>query len=1080
MSIRITRNENGNCITFIGSSQPAYWNSCLSGQVNSEDATRINVVNDVRTTDSANPVYEFFGVPYTEFQDKDGSSFADSATTAAYITAQANVVSGGTVQFGATDAISFSRDNTNTSILTSIGNNYGVNSIVAVGEADGTISINENVAGGSTLIKSIRSAYVTVSGQTQAQTLSSVVNSLNALFSVTPVGGGADDIFASYTYSNGSATMLPFGDVTVAGTSATKGTNTGSNVNDGVYSTTRPISDNGEYFEFNNTGNDYKRKFVIGLKLTSEITSDAVLVDNTTVGEDMALAVRLKANATYEHSPYGAVIENGFYSNPQKSTLYRAGIDTDGRLFVSHFDEDDQAWQVIVRSALITGNEEYSLVLFLNEDNSVVTTTVDSKKIVDGSIVLNYRYIESPDGEFYYPLFSTEAEANYKDELGGFAGTSHSHIFVDELPSANTWYMPSNGGTQAGASAPTNSAGITYSEINTGADSNYAPPAFTVADLTVNENTAINYQVSTTGDWTTTITGLMTPLTLSGNNIIGTTQEVTGYANVSPSIVQTATVTKTNAFGSTSTSFDIMVVNTTVNTNPITGFTHLTGSTAMVDSDTLGDGGAVSFDNLLDDGNRFHISKEFIDATLIPATPNAGDTIYIGIPVASPNWGSITKDDFVFCWKFQRDTQGSRYKIYRTGLGLSDSYGIWLISGSSLLYDFYISNKGGVLELTGDQYQFVKDNEPTVTDGGAWSISRVLTGQATESKTLVMAAVSCTPDITLTNLSEYALPSTSTLLTNWDKAIASDQYHEYMSANNSGDLYNPWSQTASSSSPQSYVQSGKVSTSANSRPWAMATVVYMEETKPCVIFGTHGSNNGGVSMNSGSAQTPVDKIDFFFGQRDLYNTSYGTGDNGVYFRFDKPVTGWYGYYIDHNGYRETAASVTLANVSNAFRIKQVDLSTGTVTDVVGTWALAGTGDMMIYMRNRKYYLGKAGSTSANPSNSLIKHASFVASLLDNGSNLPNDARISMMVRDPMQYRLDYFVGGSFAFFDRGSGSFAYSSYAQYQLHTWLFGDGQNDSFPNIKLAGGFSTSFQLSLYNYNVTSFETVVIPGLT
>ena len=966
MPIRITRNENGNCITFVGSSQPAYWNSCLSAEVNEEDSNRVNVVNDIRTTNAESPVYEFYAVPYTEFRDKDGGSFADSATAAAYITAQANVSTNGILQFGATDGINFSRDNTNTSILVSTGNSYSVNSISAVGLADGTISIKQKVASGTDIMVGIRPNYVTIEGQSQVKTLTSVVNSLNALFSATPVGSGVEDIFSSYTYSSGSSTMAHFGDVSFVISFgqpiALKNTNTGSSLNDGIYSTTRPVKDNGEYFDFDNTGHDAKRKFVIGLKLTSEITDSTVFSTNTEAGEGMALAVRLKPNTSYEHSPYGAVIENGFYARPQASSKYRAGIDSDGRLFISHFEEEAQEWQVIVRSAFPSGGEEYSLVIFLNEDSARCSNVVSTNKITDGSVTLNYRYIESPNGSFYYPLFSSQEEANYLDELRGGAGTSHTHVFADELPTANAWYMPSTGGSHDAIEAPSNTDLVTYSGVSTGADADFVPADFAIANQTGNESTVVNLQINpTSSSYTTTITGLPSGLTVSGNYLVGTLPPVTGSLSTNPTDVYTFTITRTNSYGNSTQDFNYTVVNTTIDTTPISGFTgadgsvemvdpntlnggsaliidniiedgkrfnineefvtanvlpalqtagdyvyvgfkrddaawdsisledfelgfrfgyssataytvtrggngtaqpsithtvtstspnsigfdfylsnevgvleanahsssesrdgersvanggiftfssstdtgvtksrsivvalevgastnmtitesnlseytmpvppvsptpiigltHVTGSTFMVDDNTLGAGSAISFDNLLEDGNRFHISKEFVDANIVTGLFNVGDMAFIGIPATGADFSTtITKSQFDICWVFERITS-SAFKIYRTGATLSNTSSNFGVSSGSLLYDFYISNQGGVLELTGDQHQFVKDNEFSLADGGTWSLSKVLTGQAVESKTIVMAAMYCTPDISLNNLFEYALP----------------------------------------------------------------------------------------------------------------------------------------------------------------------------------------------------------------------------------------------------------------------------------------------------------------------------------
>ena len=92
MGMRIVRNAEGNCINFVGSSNPAYWNACLSGQINELDANAVDVINDIRTANDENTQYEFYGIDYTEFLDKDGNAFADAQAAVEYINANANVL----------------------------------------------------------------------------------------------------------------------------------------------------------------------------------------------------------------------------------------------------------------------------------------------------------------------------------------------------------------------------------------------------------------------------------------------------------------------------------------------------------------------------------------------------------------------------------------------------------------------------------------------------------------------------------------------------------------------------------------------------------------------------------------------------------------------------------------------------------------------------------------------------------------------------------------------------------------------------------------------------------------------------
>ncbi len=93
MIIRIVRNESGNCINFYGSSNPTYWNACLSGEVDLEDNTLVNIVNDIKTSANGTKEYEFFKIPYTVFRDADGNTFADANAVASYIDINGNVTS---------------------------------------------------------------------------------------------------------------------------------------------------------------------------------------------------------------------------------------------------------------------------------------------------------------------------------------------------------------------------------------------------------------------------------------------------------------------------------------------------------------------------------------------------------------------------------------------------------------------------------------------------------------------------------------------------------------------------------------------------------------------------------------------------------------------------------------------------------------------------------------------------------------------------------------------------------------------------------------------------------------------------
>ena len=94
MAITIIRNQEGNCITFQGSTNPAYFNACLSGEVagTGDLAQYVNVRNDIASA-GGNDVYEFYQIDYTEFRTEEGLPFASAQAAADYITAKGNVLS---------------------------------------------------------------------------------------------------------------------------------------------------------------------------------------------------------------------------------------------------------------------------------------------------------------------------------------------------------------------------------------------------------------------------------------------------------------------------------------------------------------------------------------------------------------------------------------------------------------------------------------------------------------------------------------------------------------------------------------------------------------------------------------------------------------------------------------------------------------------------------------------------------------------------------------------------------------------------------------------------------------------------
>ena len=198
MAIRIVRNEQGNCINFHGATNPTYWNSCLSGSVDADDTSTVNVINDIITAQTGETQYEFFRIPFTEFVDAEGNGFADAQAAADYITEKANVVGlgGGGTDLTGTD-VCFKLDETSTSIMLDNGFSYGVNTIKAVNTGDGLITIKSQLGDIVHFTKLDSSSVCDGDGNTISGGLNDVINYLNELFTV----GAFESVVISDPYS---------------------------------------------------------------------------------------------------------------------------------------------------------------------------------------------------------------------------------------------------------------------------------------------------------------------------------------------------------------------------------------------------------------------------------------------------------------------------------------------------------------------------------------------------------------------------------------------------------------------------------------------------------------------------------------------------------------------------------------------------------------------------------------------------------------------------------------------------------------------------------------------------------------
>ena len=452
MAIRIARNEQGNCINFHGSSNPTHWNACLSGEVDSNDTNTVNVINDIITAQTGTTQYEFFRVPYTEFVDIDGNAFASAQEAADYITAKANVT--GFSNEESTDLIGqtvcFKLDDTSTSIMLDNGYSYGVNTIKAVPDADGTIHIKSEL-GDITYFKGLEVGNACIDSSIVSGGLNDIANTLNELFTVgafeavvitdpeatTVADVGGVDAGGYVTGANGED---PLGDDVYV--------NNGSNSLAG-YLTTETINQAGEYFTF-----DIRNEGQIGFGLvhTQDSFDDGKWSGSSYYADPSKFATQNSAHFGFQFSHWFHPTPNGSWTNYGANTSYitgagwsnwdakqdwldgepvkiKVGIDNNGYIGIYSLNNDGVTWKLHARTsyALPEGGE-YRLGIKSANSTPRVATAAKVHLLPEVAPTMYFRYIESPDGVFQYPLFATTEEAEYYDEQAGGSGTYHSHV----------------------------------------------------------------------------------------------------------------------------------------------------------------------------------------------------------------------------------------------------------------------------------------------------------------------------------------------------------------------------------------------------------------------------------------------------------------------------------------------------------------------------------------------------------------------------------------------------------------------------------------------------------------------------
>ena len=504
------------------------------------------------------------------------------------------------------EVLDFKLDATSTSIMLDNGYAYGVNTIKAVDTGDGLITI-KSIQGDLEHWIKLDHTNVTVDGDSVSGGLNDVINTLNELFTV----GAFEAVVISDPYSTlvadvaGVATTEAGG---AQGTAIETGTDeygaTTSGYNAGGYKTPETINQAGEYFTF-----DIRNEGIIGFGLIpSQADYDAGNYNGNSSYADPSTFCNGVNSGHYGYqfshwfhpSPdgpwtnYGAntgySMREGWSSSTKafrysdegadwiagNPTKIKVGIDANNFIEIAYYDASEGLFIPIARTSYPVPNGlEYHLGIKFGDTTVRLVGIPKIHELEDLAPTMNFRYIESPDGVYNYPIFATEEEANYYDLQEGGAGTSHTHTYADD-PTNTTWYMPDTNSTMTATAPPTNAQtfegnAINWTEVTSLTNADLTPTAFSANDITQEEGTNVNIQVTPQGAvWSTSVS-----ISPSGSGLVydGYSLVQGTLADVGADTTYTITVTRANSYGSSVGSMTITATDVAPPTTNLTPFT---------------------------------------------------------------------------------------------------------------------------------------------------------------------------------------------------------------------------------------------------------------------------------------------------------------------------------------------------------------------------------------------------------------------------------------------------------------------------------------------------------------------------
>ena len=713
-----------------------------------------------------------------------------------YINGQANLspnISGGdgsgTDLIG--ESVCFHLDATSTSILMDSGQHFGVNTIKAIANSGNIDIVSIDTNDSITHFTNIEVGNACIDDTVVPGGLNDVIDALNELFTV-----GA---FESVVIRDPFSTMI----ADVSGVDIVNPNYIGNSIDpvgNDVFASSSSNSLNGylsdefidqagEYFSF-----DIRVESIIGMGLvhTQDSYNDGYYVGSGTYANPTTFGTVNNQHYGFQFSHWFHPTPNGPWTNYGAGTSYvagpgwsnvnkrfmssdegadwlagnpvkmRVGLDANGFISIDYYDVSEAEWIVCARTSYsMQEGTKLRLGIKMGSTTSRLYSLPKVHLLEPAAPTMYFRYAESPDGVFKSPLFATSEEAEYYDTVKGGSGT-YTTLMLPDDPTNTLWYVPDTEYTGNGIAAPSGNTfqgnNVNWTEITTLTNADLVPPAFTDTTITVDELSAVNYQVSPQDvGYITTIGGIPAWSIPDGHTLQGTAPEVTGDNATNPSDTTTVTIYRTNSYGTSQGTLTIIINNLTAPViTPITGFTHNASSTTLVDSNTMDDGSVVTMDEDVKDLERLVILKSFVETNVLPSLQQPGDKYYMGVLNSGADVSSVEDADWdvAFVWEYQTATT-HKYRVIKDG---TQVHSVGIGSNTVALFDYAIEVHNGHVYMIACNQNSI-NTEPSPEYGGSFSNAHeVLLGESTPLTISLAYVGSGNADFSESGLSEIVTP----------------------------------------------------------------------------------------------------------------------------------------------------------------------------------------------------------------------------------------------------------------------------------------------------------------------------------